>query len=155
MNKYPFTPTEFHTATWKHNHPYNLQNDLLKAYNFPLFFYDGDFVESAYEDRARSWGGWWPNGYESLQSRAWAYIPKEELLEALCAKWPDKNIVGFRLVRFTNVANGYPCDRLDVFGKGADTPAMEFGANIAFNDCPEAEHGRSVYGFSGYEDWLF
>jgi len=158
MEKRKFSPTEFHTESYKRQHCYSYQNDLLFQHNFPLYYYDGDFVSGFYEDRTWSWSNHWTEALNRLSSSdrkriephlksgtmiGWNKMSIKDLLKLLQAQYPDKNIVGFRLIRNINVSNGYPCDYLECFGKGENTPQMEFGQNLAFNDCPEYK-GKSV-----------
>lgn len=163
--RYNFQPTEFHTYSYKSDHRYNLQNDLLKQYNFPLYYYQtedrkhGDFISSFYEDRTWYWTGFWDEALNRLSDEirervkprlnhgviGFSNISESDMLALLQAKYPENNIVGFRLVRYTNVSNGYPTDYLECFGKSNDTPEMEFGKNIAYNDCPNISNEWDFY----------
>lgn len=167
--KCKFQPTEYHTIDYINSHPYSYQNDLLKQHNFPLYYYrskcgeHGDFATGFYEDRTWSWEGHWTEALSRLSPEVYvrvspmlAYgvlgfsrISVRDMLALLQAKYPDKNIVGFRLIRSINVSNGYPCDYLECFGKADDTPAMEFGPNLAFNHCPEAKDRAHMLEYRG------
>jgi hypothetical protein len=154
--QHKFTPTEWHPERWLSDwqHKYTLQNHLLATENFPLYFYktsgksaegQEDFVDSFYEDRARNWPDFYANVDPELVKKSWESLTPAKMLFMLQQLYPDKNIVGYRLVRFTNVGNGYPCNRLDIFGKGSDTPEMEYGPNFVYNDCPEGKDKAIEY----------
>jgi hypothetical protein len=117
---------------------YNIQNALVVQYDFPTFVYinkdnweDGDFFGDTYSDRFDS--DLYSLAYNIInQKNLYSLdnankIPKKKLLEfanflyADCLK-DGRKITGVRILRFTNVSNGYPYYRIDAFAKSPKTP---------------------------------
>lgn len=130
------------------NNPYNVQNVLLVEHNFPTFYYEGDFISSVYSDRVST--EQWEKATEDIQNKwnleNWRNLGSEKLLK-FASNLYQRDITGIRVIRYTNVSNGYPCYRIDVFAKGEATPNDHvFKANY-IEDVPEA----SIYGDYYYD----
>lgn len=109
--------------------PYNIQNMLMVEYDMPnvIFIWEGknptkkegDEIGSIYLDRI---GKNCVYPYERMSKQEFFEFVKEIV---------GKEVSGARMVRFTNVATGYPTPRLDYFIKGKDSPKQK--TTIDFN----------------------
>jgi hypothetical protein len=123
-----FNPMEYH------KNPYNVQNMLVNQVNFPQYFYDNDAVPCVYQDR--DYDGWdkaWKY-MDSIESGPTQYGGHETALRLMdddslmvFARMflgrPD--LVGVRVVRYTNVANGCPCICIQGFEPHEDNVGVE------------------------------
>ncbi len=125
---------------------YNVQNMLITQFNFPLYFHKGDFMSDIWIDRiprekyeeaykknleAKMGGGGWDNPHLNPE----IVLGFFQDIFSEC----NKKLTGFRIVRYTNVASGYPCPRFDVFAKSPETPnekiySGQSGENVEGNE---------------------
>ena len=152
---------------------YSVQNMLVRQADFPAEYFDGDVVDSEWNDRARinfemAHKQHFPEGTEGT-SRNWVetmrHMPQETFL-AWCkvAVYGDTGniraqLTGARLVRFTNASSGYPAYRVDVFTKGKDTPRTELYNRMGGPLVIHYEDALSQFRVSGFigtsgEYWL-
>lgn len=110
MSKYEIEKCKAHYE----GNSYNEQNVLVVQHNFPTCFYGSDELHSVYNDRI-------PNDAE-MQKRSkdnpaqwgdWKRVKPKDGKIFLQKMFNTDRIDGYRIVRYTNVSNGYPLWRID------------------------------------------
>lgn len=119
--------------------PYNTQDVLVRSLNMPSVIYQGEEFYRNWSDREYFRERWdkahvamkgskeWHPGVES-----WAgSVTDEQFMEFLVSLADPKMIEthgpvkGGRLVRFTNVSNGFPCYAVDTFHSRKGMPSLK------------------------------
>ena len=103
---------------------YDVQDMLLRQFNFPFKYDSEDFIFDFWDDRID--GIKWEKafkkhfGSEGINT-TWDNQPAEKIMGFL-EEIAEHKLTGFRIVRYTNVSSGYPTLRFDVFEKSSKTP---------------------------------
>jgi len=139
-------------------HPYNAQNILLVQQDFPAEVHSIEELACVYQDRVYTE---WREGIEFLQKQTgdkgfhWSSVQPDDLKKfasIVCADWLKhigREVTGVRVVRYTNVASGYPCLRLDVYSHDPANPEVElYSDQITAPNILSIEEDATPYGIT-------
>jgi len=121
------------------NNPYNAQNILLNQAKFPERAYY-DETSATYEDRnMTAWDEackWYRKHAAVMGYIDWPNMNKEDVIkfaEIFHASWLahiKRPITGARIIRTTNVSNGYPCLVCEAYSHNGQHPMPELYDDI-------------------------
>lgn len=115
---------------------YTAQDVLIVHVNYPRYIYQGDYVDSVYNDReSDKW-------LEAIATSQLCNHPdnwigdatEEQIMKFAKTLFADQNIEGCQVVRHTNVSNGYPLWRLDVFKSKNKGVQYDFNPNYEIKE---------------------
>jgi hypothetical protein len=139
-------------STWG-DADYDVQNMLYRQTHFPAFFHKGDHYNRVWSDALPS--GVWSAAVAPLVSKYnLSFIgllqgcsPDEFLtfMKALSGTIPaDWNVVGARLVRYTNKQTLYPVYAIDIFAKGKETPDIPLYSGFNAPNVKRPKHEEDI-----------
>jgi len=139
----PYNQSEF----WDRDKRYNIQNMLLCQQNFPAKCCD-DEICSTYQDRDfESWDkaiDWLRKTLRKKEGKDYCldfHILDPKLTKKFVAKFLSgwlkrikRKLTGYRIIRYTNVASGYPCILVMGFSQNPKNPKVElYSGQVAPN----------------------
>ena len=127
---------------------FSVQNMLIRQVNFPAYYHQGDFIFDQYTDRmyetVHAANEKYPGKIEDLSSEDFVQYCRE-------ACGVEQQITGARIVRFTNVSSGYPCDRIDLYCRVEGNPEVPVYSG---NDAPNVNQPERKR-HQGYGNWSY
>ncbi len=126
---------------------YNVQNMLINQLNFPFFYHDGDYIDFVWTDRMPY------ERYRELitkhfdeKSCQWDWGFDSNKMMSFLKDYFNRELTGYRVIRYTNVSSGYPVYLINVFAKSDKTPQEkvftgQFGDNVERSDLESTMNG--------------